>query len=131
MWTDLGFDFSRMQHCQSLCQQSPHRYFTLAIYPYVSITLYNHISVLSRLRVCWPPPPPVLSQFLWMMRNVPNRMKNQFFYFYFFSYSRFCSQFLSVYTLITIKFFKSGQISWKVRNELKRVKNQSSDFWNF
>ena len=30
-----------------------------------------------------PPPPSVLIRFLWMMRNVLKRMKNQFFDFYF------------------------------------------------
>ena len=39
------------------------------------------------------------------MRNVQDRMKNQFSYFYFLSYRRICSQFSSIFTSITIQNF--------------------------
>ena len=79
------------------------------------------------------------------MRTVLNWMKNQFSYFcnfYFLSYGRFSSQFLSVFRLFNLKptkkkFTQKKNSSYvvnftgKMRKELKRMKNQFSDFNNF
>ena len=86
-------------------------------------------------------------QFLWKIRHVLNRMKNQFYDFYFSSYLenlpkvavilstkmtitrkiKICF-FLSI-QLISCKFYifsKVFKITWKIGNVLKRKKNQKS-----
>ena len=67
--------------------------------------------------------------------------ENNFFYFFDFylsSYSQFSPQFSSVITLINIKFFTQNKNSsevvkftWKMHNELKRMRNHFSDLCDF